>query len=112
MSTPKLSLAERVRLVVLDLPEATVGQVLARVARHIPASQAVTAGRRRVTHDHRRGADGLRSPIYTLSHLAERGRRTLVGEALKRLARSGKIRRVARGLYGPPLPKVLPMTAC
>lgn len=101
-----MTLTERVRLVVLESPSSTIRQVLARVGRFIPATSAVRQGEKTVCHGHRRGAEGLRSPIYTLAHLAEIGRKQTVRYALKKLTRSGRVRRISPGVYGPPLPNL------
>jgi len=80
---------------VLDVGRCTVDRVLAEVGKHIPASKAAVAGRRR-----QKVRVGCRIPSV------DRGRRALVAEALCRLAKQGRIRRVHRGVYAPPLLKL------
>jgi len=99
------SLRTRVLEAVLGLGECTPSQVTAVVGRHIAASQAATAYRRVCKTERKRcppGARTRKSPAEPL----ERGRRRLVAEALLRLCKEGKVRRLRPGLYAPPLPKL------
>lgn len=77
---------------VLSLGECTVSRVLARVGCHVPAAKANAAFRRR-----RRAAisTGKRSSPLEI------GKRQIVSEALLKLFRQGRIRRVRKGVYAP-----------
>ncbi len=82
----------------------TAAEVVGRVGKHVSASRAALAGRRKYRMDERRPGRTARS--HSPHQLAERGRRVLVVEELGRLAELGKITRVSRGVYGPPQPKL------
>lgn len=102
------SLRSRVLAFVLAQGQVTNRQVLAGVGHTIPSPQAVAAGRVQLKYEAAkpRGASNPANPIYTVTHLAETGRRQLVNHALRQLTKEGKLRRVRTGLYAPPLPKV------
>lgn len=93
-----MNLHQRVLAVVLSTEEVSISQVLATVGRYIDASHAYTAGRRL-----RRNLPNTGSKRR---ELVDRGRRHIVSHALCRLRKLGKVRRVRRGVYGPPLPRI------
>jgi hypothetical protein len=100
------SFRRRVLQTVLSREETTIGQVIAAVGRHIDAVSAVRAIQRVFRYGGQRGKFNVTNPIYTAEHLAYLGRKELIRVCLSRLAREGKIRRIGRGVYGPPLPKL------
>lgn len=84
----------------------TIDQVIARVGRDISASQAAAAGRRiRACQRREATKKGLRQGTKR-STAVDIGRRQLIASALCHLCKSGKIRRVSKGCYAPPLPKL------
>lgn len=46
---------------------------------------------------------GKRGSVYTPNHFSDLGARTAIDKALSRLAKSGEIRRIARGVYDYPI---------
>ena len=98
-----MSLRQAVLEAVLRLCECSCRQVVAEVSHAIPAAQAATAGRSRYRHDTRRGKKRRPSDVAAL---VVAGRSQAVREALKKLASRRKIRRVRRGVYAPPAPKL------
>lgn len=81
---------------------ATVDNVLAKVGNDVSAARAAVAARREQKKDRKRGRPMRRTVHASVS----RGQRIAVTEALRRLCDGGKIRRVSRGVYGPPVPKL------
>lgn len=92
---------------VLELGEADVTTVLARVGKYISASQAVTAGQH-VVRGARKRKDRRKRYQYQPStgHLTRLGRRRLVRDALCRLYKRGELERVRSGVYRAPRPKL------
>lgn len=80
---------------VLKHDQATVSQVLAAVGKSISASKAAAVGRRI-----RSGKSSGRVSVVDL------GKKHMVNHALCELLRAGKIRRVGKGVYAPPLPRL------
>ncbi len=105
----EIAFNERVRRLVIERGSCTIAQATSALARYIPAAQAVREAKRVLGH-HAAGKWGSRcnpsNPIYTTKHLADLGRRRLVGNALSRLSRRGCLTRLAKATYGPPLPKL------
>lgn len=106
------SLRSRCLAAVLGIGDCEISEVVARVGQHISAAKAAAAGRRQrrgaVTYHSRERPAAKptgRSPSNK-KELQDSGRRRLVSEALMRLARQGKIRRLGHGRYAPPAPKV------
>lgn len=93
-----MNLRQRVLAVVLSTEEVSISQVLAAVGRYIDSSHAHAAGRRL-----RRNLPNTGKKRW---ELADFGRRHLVSHALCKLRKLGKVRRVRRGVYGPPLPRI------
>lgn len=85
---------------VLALGECTVGRVAYRVGPFISAAQCATWGR-----DYRKRSLKRGRKAFKVSLVAT-GLREIVTNALQELAAMGKLRRVARGVYAPPLPKI------
>lgn len=85
----------------------TIREVLAVVGCTISAAQAATAGRR---NSKRQGVTraklGYKPRPVPPRQRDVQGRRVLVNEALIRLVKAGELRRLGRGRYGPPLPKI------
>lgn len=97
-----MNLRATVLAAVLELGECSVGQVVSKVGPSISAAQAASSGRR----DRRSMANRKRGSGVPKVKLADRGISRLVVESLARLAGLGRIRRVSRGVYAPPLPKI------
>lgn len=97
-------LRRRVVDAVLSLGPCTPAEVIGRVGRHIPAAQAVVAGRAVVRRERKRGK--RRYSTYTAAQLIALGVRDLVGENLRRALKQGKLRRLTLGVFAPPEPKL------
>lgn len=95
-------LYQRVEDMVNTLPEVSVTEAMGYLRRTIDASQAITAGRR-VT---KKNAKVRKVTLQTLDQLAERGRRHIIGSALSRLYKLGRIRKLRMGVYAALLPKI------
>lgn len=103
----KLTLTERLRQIICRRPRTTVAQAVALIGRHVSEAQAVAHGRteeraRKNRTDHR----NYNFRPYDLQKLINRGRTKLIESIVARLSRTGKITRLARGVYGPPVPKL------
>lgn len=102
------SLRQRVLQAVLAGASRTC-EVYAKVASAISASKASTACKGIDRREKRAAAKGARrftGEKRTIQNAISRGKRYLICEALTKLAGEGKIRRIAVGVYGPPLPRV------
>jgi hypothetical protein len=106
------SLRSRVLEAVLFLGECSIPQVLVKVAGSISASNAAQALHRR--HRARRIANKKRGyktwGQNTVDPLLS-AKRSLVSEALRRLAKDGQLRHVRKGVYAPPLLKIAEVEA-
>lgn len=98
-----MSLRELVLGAVMRLGECRAVDVVADISAQIPAAQAATAGRKRRRSEAKYRRERRPRRRHTLESL---GRQRLVAESLWRLLQHGKIRRVRRGVYAPPLPKL------
>ncbi len=97
MKRPKKTVQSFSQVVIdfVSLGECTPLQVLAAVGWHITATRAAHEARRRA----------LRCALPSKVKL-ELGKRSIVNNALGRLARDGKITRLGLALYGPVKPKL------
>ena len=79
--------------------EVTTSKALGALGRFISAARAATAGRRCRRHSSK-GSGGKVA-------LVDLGRRHLITSALCNLTNDGRLRRVRRGVYAPPPPRLL-----
>ncbi len=99
----KISLTQRVLAAVLA-GEQSAADVVQVVGRYISAAQATNSGRQ-YYRDHAGGKYSVRKQP-SMADLLYQGRRRLVCAALGKLKCRGKITRVSKGRYGPPLPRL------
>ncbi len=100
---PPQSLTGRVLAHVERRGEVANGQVVAALGKFIDSRVATTVGRRRVAWHRRENGRALGDlpQDESLDFLVTSGRRWMVNAVLSRLARTGKIRRVRKGVYAP-----------
>jgi len=103
------TLRNRTLKAVLALGECSVNQVLRAVGRYVSAATAAAAGRRK--RKEARKAGEKETPPRRQRSLEVLGRRQCVLHALRSLAQSGEIRRMRRGVYAPPLPRIYTSTS-
>jgi hypothetical protein len=99
------NLSKRLVQALLDHGECSTTRLIGFVGSSIPAAEAAAYARTQYKHDlkrHNIKAGG----VHTAAWFVQNGRRVKVIAALKSLALRGKIRRVRRGVYGPPLPRL------
>ena len=100
----KKSLTQEICDVVLELGECTSYQIVIKIGGIIDASQAANASRRYLNYENKMDRT---HPPWSLDQLIERGRKRLVLESLSRLTKTGRIRRVRKGVYAPPKTETL-----
>lgn len=85
--------------------EMTITQMRAELEFLIPAARAIAKGRTYITEKVRNGRRYTTLPEHSpLSRVLRIGRQTLFHQTLSCLTYRHKIRRISRGVYGPPLP--------
>jgi hypothetical protein len=92
-----------IEAVVLALGQADISTILAHVGRKISVSKAMAAQRRSYRDKARRRGHPVRPVVPAQVRV---GRRKMVCEVLCHLVQQGRLRRIGRGLYAPPLPKI------
>jgi len=94
-----MNLAALVLAECLHRGEVTAAQLQGIIGRHIPAAQAATAARRLIRH-WRSTKPAHYKPLLDI------GKRHLISNVLCHLRRQGKLRRLRRGVYAVPAPKL------
>jgi hypothetical protein len=89
---------------VLRLGRCSISQAVAEVAWAIPPVQAAAHGRRERRYNAKQvtGAGVARRKMS----LTELGKRVMVKDYLVKLCKRGEVRRVGRGVYAPPEPRL------
>lgn len=95
------SLNQRVLDAVLDLGECTTRQVVAVVGKYVPATTVNKYVKMGERYEQKRAKTNKKNVMSYHSAL-----RQAVTDKIKQLVEQGKIRRVSRGVYAPPLPKI------
>lgn len=94
--------------------ECSIGRVVGGVGKHITATQATRAAMRRIKSTRKRknklcrgiGNRAGERKEYTHEELILLGKKIMVGETLCDLYKTGLIKRVGKGVYAPPDPKL------
>lgn len=113
----KNSLSSRITEILMKHGELTIAQIIAKVGRHISTSKALSLGKkyldtnsRLMKFNKKKGGFNRRAnpdkERYTQDYIIQMGRYRSVLGILGSCVQSGRIRRVNRGTYGPPLPKI------
>ena len=101
------SFTQKVLATVLQLGEANTRQVLAVISKDIPAARAAIVGRTRAALKIK-GGRLRRNPkaLKDTAFLVDLGKYDIVHNALLFLVSRKRLRRIRKGIYGPPLPKL------
>ena len=100
--TSRLSeLGKKILQCVLDGCQ-TTHEVVAMVGNEISAAKAIARWRRVMASKEKVG----RGYHCTLKQMARNGKLAIVREVIQGLTARGTLRRISRGHYGPPLPKI------
>lgn len=123
MRYQKNSLSSRITEALVKHGELSIAQIIAKVGKYIPAARALSIAKKYLETNSRltkfnkrdgvfnRRANPDNKKRYTQDYLIQMGRYRSVLGGLRACVLSGRIRKVDRSIYGPPLPKITKMEA-
>lgn len=98
----KRSLTEKIRQYILNYGPVTCKSVQAVMGQYITAALAAQTGRKAIKSDLKRKRQTERTPLTTERAITT-GKRVIINNTIHNLLFQGDIRKISKGVYGPPL---------